>query len=62
MCLFWSIAERQGVISIMNLIAENRIGSPFVTPVAVEAWDTWFRRYRRRYVATRGIDSRIGRT
>jgi len=43
MCLFWSIAERQGVISIMNLIAENRIGSPFVTPVAVEAWDTWFR-------------------
>ena len=27
----------------MNLIAENPGGSPFVSPVAVEAWDAWFR-------------------
>ena len=27
----------------MNLIAENQGSSPFVSPVAVEAWDTWFR-------------------
>ena len=27
----------------MNLIAENKNGSPFVTPAAVEAWDAWFR-------------------
>lgn len=27
----------------MNLTLENRGGSPFVSPDAVEAWDTWFR-------------------
>lgn len=27
----------------MNLSSENQGESPFVTPVAVEAWDTWFR-------------------
>lgn len=27
----------------MNPIAENQGGSPFVSPVAVDAWDTWFR-------------------
>jgi len=27
----------------MNMNTENRSGSPFVSPAAVEAWDTWFR-------------------
>jgi len=27
----------------MNLIVENQSSSPFVSPAAVEAWDTWFR-------------------